>query len=251
MPRIASASDNRSKVGVVWIKNYSEKIQCRLSSNSGSSWSSYYEWAGPTYPDIAIYGNTIMIVAEASNGSDLWIAYSYNFGSSWSTYTINVPGSVDFPAVEYVGGWAVVYYSGGNVYYGWESDPSGFTSGSFTSIVDGNYALSDRPAVIMDPTSPAWAIVAWKDSRSSTDIFGDCENGYMMDIKEKLSFISTDNVIPTLAKSLDILKNIDKIALYNQSGRKIKDWDKTKGGIYFINLKKSKQNKKYKIIIIK
>jgi len=253
MPRIASDPTNYLRVGAVWIKNTYEAIQCRLSSGSGAHWSSTYTWNNLSYPDIAIHSGEVGIVAV--NGSDLEIIYSFNYGSSWNRYTINPPDVVEYPAIDVTPGgmWMIVYSDNdGDVYYAWSFDISNFSASDFVQVSDGGYGVSDRPAVVEDPTHANYAIVAWKDSRSSTDIYGDCEDGNMVDIKEKLSFKHPkDFTLPSItSKWLSFLKDRGNLSVYSLNGRKIKGLS-PKTGIYFLNLKDKEKTRKQKVIFIK
>jgi len=254
LARIASDPSNYSRVGVVWIKNNNEAIECRLSSNGGSSWSGVHTWNNLAWPDIAIYGSTVFIVAK--NGSNLQIIYSTDFGSSWNGYTIDPPDVVEYPAIEVSQGgmWMIVYSDNdGDVYYTYSYDTN--VSGSdFNQVSDGSYGVPDRPAVVEDPTMSDWAIVAWKDSRSSTDIYGDCEYGSLSGEEEKISFKdSKELILPSsiISNWPSFLKDKENLTIYRLDGTKISKESTPKPGVYFLVLKDKGRTLKQKIVFMK
>jgi len=248
MPRISSAYDNRSKIVATW--KTADTVLIGYSSNGGSNWTIWY-LTGFDFPDIAVYSNTIVLVIQ--NGNTLYFVFSKDGGNSWNSNSVTFSSSVNYPAIATSpnGWWLVTFYSNDKVYYGYESDPSYFDSNSFLVISDDSYALPDRPSVVIDPTvySNGWSIVAWKDSRSSTDIYGDCMDGDMVGIDE--TSINDSFFIPSILYNEQILfvpNGINEIVIYDLAGRTVFSKEKCfpnkeikvelkKTGVYFISLK--------------
>jgi len=264
MPRICVDPTNQNHLYIVWWDFNASTLYYATSLNGGATWAVYsFTGVTGTYPDVACYGNSALIVATSSVGGNLHFISTTNNGTNWSRRTSSAAGysypAVSCPASQY----AVAVYSGGTIYGtgGPSSQVTNFDPNTLIARSDAGGAAADRPSITDCPVSAFRSHCAFTSPRSGQAVYSSCSITEIEENADGGSQLPLIRLAPNPFTSIIRITCPDgykgRISIYDHQGRQVKsiapqvgrpmvNWDgkDEKGqvlpsGIYFCKLESS------------